>query len=59
MVKIVCDEDDKWIAEEIVKAVQKYRLCPPLVDCNNPTADCNKCIAHWLTIEVVKDGEQE
>lgn len=59
MIKIVCDEDDEGTAERIVKAVQKYHICPPLIVCDNPTASCDQCIADWLEIEVIKDGEQE
>jgi len=59
MVKIVCHEDDEYIAEEIVKAIQSYGMCPP-IECHNPSADCKQCIADWIEIEVIKeDGEQE
>ena len=56
MMKIVCDKDNKESAEKIVKLVQKYQICPPFVDCS-PAASCDKCIAEWLEIEVIEDGE--
>ena len=59
MVKIVCDKDDEYIAKNIVNAVQTYGMCPP-VDCDNSSADCKKCVANWLEIEVVKcDAKQD
>ena len=58
MLKIVCQEDDKYLAELIVKAVQNYGMCPP-VECHNPSADCKRCIADWLEIEVIKENSEQ